>query len=146
MGYPHSFSKKLWHILGSKVINLCPKIFDTKIIPRDINKTYMCLIPKFNNANNLKNLRPISLCNTIYKVVTKVMSKRIKLYLNHLINIQQACFLKDRWASDNAIIIREVLKKFNSTKGKEKLILKLDLEKAFDKLEWPYIYRTLKKI
>lgn len=110
----------------------------------DLNKTYVCLIPKFNNANKIQNFRPISLCNTLYKVITKVIANCIKPFLKYLISDHQSSFVKNRRATNNAIIIQEVLKRFNSQAGKGNCILKLDLEKAFDKLEWSFVYRILK--
>lgn len=64
--YPFSY-QKYCNIVGKSVIELCTQIFNTQSLPPEINNTYFCLIPKTPNANNLKNFRPIGLCNTIYK-------------------------------------------------------------------------------
>lgn len=101
-----------------------------------MNSTYVCLIPKHQNAETLRQYRPISLCNTVYKVVTKIIVNRIKPLLNKIIHPSQTSFIKGRRASDNAIIVHEVQNFFKNSKGKKgKIMIKIDLEKAFDKLE-----------
>lgn len=71
------FYQKIWKIVGPSVINYCPQVFHTNTLPMGINNTYICLIPKIHNANNLKFFRPIGLCNTIYKVITKIIANRL---------------------------------------------------------------------
>lgn len=78
------------------------------------------------------------------KIITKIIANRIKPFLNLLISQEHASFLRNRRASDNSIIIQEIIRKLNTSKGKPSFVLKIDLEKAFDKLERPFIYRTLK--
>lgn len=99
------FFQKYWEVLKPSVIDLCCQAFDSGSLPEGINDTYLCLIPKFSNANNLKNFRPIGLCNTIYKVITKTIANRLKPYLSNIIGPQQASFIKGRRTCDNAIII-----------------------------------------
>lgn len=91
--HPH-FLQFQWHIVGSLVKRMCHKVFATQALPKDINDTFLCLIPKFPYANNLKNFRPISLCNTIYKVIRKIIVNLIKPYLAHLISVIKLNFLR----------------------------------------------------
>lgn len=73
----HSFFfQKYWYIINSSVTNLFQQAFESGSLPDGINNTFLYLIPKILNANNLQNFRPIGLCNTIYKVVTKITSNR----------------------------------------------------------------------
>lgn len=92
----------------------------------------------------MKKFQPIGLCNTIYKVITKIIANLIKSFLEKLIGPQQTSFLKGRWASDNAILIQEIVRHLCHNKSsKRSLILKIDIEKAFDHLEWSFVYQTL---
>lgn len=80
----------------------------------------------------------------IYKIITKIILNRIKPFLPRNISPLQVSFIKGRRPSDNAIIIQEIINKFRKSKGaKGSFMLKLDLEEAFDKLEWSFIYRAL---
>jgi len=92
----------------------------------------------------LKNFRPISLCNTSYKIITKIISKRLRLIMDKLIGPHQTSFLKKRQPTDNAIIVQEIINHLKKMKGKlGNLIMKINLEKAFDKLEWSKIHSSL---
>lgn len=80
------------------------------------------------------------MCNTIYKIITKIIVNRLKSFLDKLISPSQSSFIKNRRANDNAIIIQEVTNHFKKTSGKVgDMLVKIDLEKFFDKLEWSFI-------
>ncbi|KAK6779913.1 hypothetical protein RDI58_022097 [Solanum bulbocastanum] len=130
------FYQKCWEIVGDSTNRLYIEYFEKCKIPTEINETHICLIPKTENANRLKDFRPISLCNATYKIITKIIAKRLQLLMDKLIGPCQSSFLKNRQETDNAIIIQELITHFKKMKGKKiNLILKLDLEKAFDKIE-----------
>lgn len=118
MDFTLFFYHKYWNIIGQSVTSLCHDIFRRQEIPKEINKTYLCLIPKMPNANNIKNFRPIGLCNTIYKIITKILANRLKPFLDKIITPFQASFMKNRRASDNAIIIQELISNLKKVKGK----------------------------
>ena len=93
------------------------------------------------------NYKPISLCNIVYKIVTKVIVARLRPYLDKLISPFQAAFVPGRKGIDNAIIAQEVIHSINKKKGKVGyMALKIDLEKVYDKLEWSFIKDMLVKI
>lgn len=70
-GFHHFFYQNYWKTVGPSVITYCQEIFASHHIPLENNSTFICLISKISNANNLKFFRSISLCNIIYKVITK---------------------------------------------------------------------------
>ena len=93
------------------------------------------------------NYKPISLCNIVYKIVTKVIVARLRPYLDKLISPLQVAFVPGRKGIDNAIIAQEVIHSINKKKGKVRyMALKIDLEKVYDKLEWSFIKDMLVKI
>ena len=93
------------------------------------------------------NYKPISLCNIVYKIVTKVIVTRLRPYLDKLISPLQAAFVPGRKGIDNAIIAQEVIHSINKKKGKVGyMALKIDLEKVYDKLEWSFIKDMLIRI
>ena len=93
------------------------------------------------------NYKPISLCNIVYKIVTKVIVARLRPYLDKLISPLQAAFVPGRKGIDNAIIAQEVIHSINKKKRKVGyMALKIDLEKVYDKLEWSFIKDMLVKI
>ncbi|KAM6543834.1 hypothetical protein CsatB_008281 [Cannabis sativa] len=106
-----------------------------------INETYLVLIPKKSNASKVCDFRPISLCSTFYKVIAKTIANCLKTVLTSLISHNQGAFLSNRIIFDNILIANEVINAINGRKaGKVGWAgLKLDMEKAFDKVEWGFL-------
>ena len=85
------------------------KIFTVRKVPEILNRTYIARIPKIQGPKMLGNYRPISLCNTIYKVVTKIIVARLRPYLENLISPLQTAFIPRRKRLDNVIIAQGVI-------------------------------------
>lgn len=97
----------------------------------------------YTRADWLGSYRPISLCNTIYKMISKVIVARLRPYLDELISPQTA-FVLGRKGINNAIIVQELLHMLSIKKGKVRfMVVKIDLEKAYDRLEWTFVRETL---
>lgn len=115
-----------------------------KILPLPLNETLLVLIPKMNNPKTLIHFRPISLCNVLYKIITKVIVNRLKPLLLKVMDLKQTSFILGRNITSNIIIYQKVLHTFRRKKGIFRdMLIKLDLEKAYDRLEWPFIKDTL---
>lgn len=141
--YPFMY-QKYWDILGPPLLDFYTLIFSSHSVDPRVNSTYLCLIPKCKNATNFKNFRPVGLYNTKYKIITKIIINRIKPYLQAFIGLNQDSFLSKRRASNNAIIFQEYLRHLKKLKGRTHyMILKIDLEKAFDRLKWSFIRHAL---
>ena len=123
------------------------QIFRSGKVPEHLNKTLITLIPKIQGPKTLGNYRPISLCNTVYKVVTKIIVARLRPFLDKIISPLQTAFVPGRKGIDNVIIAQEIIHSLGKKKGKTGYIaLKIDLEKAYDKLEWGFIRSMLIRI
>ncbi|XP_060965624.1 uncharacterized protein LOC133034538 [Cannabis sativa] len=107
---------------------------------KGVNATNIVLIPKVQKLKRTNQYRPISLCNVMYKVISKIIAHRIKPLLPSLICPTQAAFVPRRNIQDNNVIIQEIIHSFNRKKGKEGFFaIKIDLMKAYDKLSWNFI-------
>ena len=110
--------------------------FEAKTIPEYLNETLISLIPKTQSSESLNNYRPISLCNTIYKVITKIIVGRIRPLLDKLISPIQAAFVPGRRGLNNIIIAQELIHSLDKKKGKDGFMaIKVDLAKAYDRIE-----------
>lgn len=111
--------------------------FEIGHLNSDMNRTQITLIPKVPNPENLEQFRPINLCNFVYKIISKVMTNRLKPLLPNLIAEEQSAFVGERQIQDNILIVREVLHKLRTREGKSKfqVVLKLDMQKAYDRIE-----------
>ena len=117
--------------------------FSAGKIPKYLNRTLITLILKCNSLESLNNFRPIGLCNKMYKVITKLLVAHIQLVLDYLISPLQTTFVPKRKGVDNAIIVQELIHSMSKKKGKEALMaIKIDLEQAYDRLEWSFIRDT----
>ena len=101
------------------------------------------MIPKKDKAlNKLKNWRPITLLNYDYKIASKVIASRLKFVLSDLIDHDQASFLKGRSIAENICLINNVIS-YTHLKDIPGLLLFIDFEKAFDTIEWTFLWKTL---
>ena len=80
------FFQCFWLLVGESVRKEMKQIFTSQTMPEYLNRTFITLIPKCNTPESLSNYRPISLCNTIYKIVTKVIVARIRPMLSNLVS------------------------------------------------------------
>lgn len=85
--------------------SLVAQAFTTGTFDPGIASTLIALIPKVDSPNNFREFRPISLCNAIYNLITKVMMNRLRIFLDHIIGSCQSSFLPGRGTGDNAIIL-----------------------------------------
>lgn len=114
--------------------------FECATIPEEINSSYITLIPKTDHPESMSDFRPIGLCNTIYKLITKIITHRLRPIICNLVSPLQSSFIKNRGIEDNVIVVKEVAHIFHKArKGRNKMALKLDLTKSYDSLEWAFI-------
>lgn len=114
------------------------------MIPKFLNETLISLILKCPNSECLNSFRPISLCNSIYKVVTKIIVGRLRPYLDKLVSPNQTAFMSGRRGLDNVVVAQELIHSLDKKKGKVGFMaIKVDLVKAYDWLEWSFIRNVL---
>ena len=85
-GLPPLFYKKYWAVVGNSVIKAVQNFFVSGKMLKEVNNTFIVLIPKVSNPSTITHFRPISLCNTIYKVISKLLVARLREVLPRLIS------------------------------------------------------------
>uniref|UniRef100_A0A803Q610 Reverse transcriptase n=1 Tax=Cannabis sativa TaxID=3483 RepID=A0A803Q610_CANSA len=113
------------------------KVLGLDGFPRIFYRKYWDMNP---NASRFDHYRPISLCNYSYKVISRILTDRLKGVLDRLISPLQLAFMPGRWIAECSILAQEVLHSIKSKKGKVGAIaIKTDMSKAYDRLEWDFI-------
>ena len=122
--------------------------FNFDVFYKDINATNIALIPKVSNPTRIIEFRPISLCNVIYKLIAKVLANQMKKVLPAIISSTQSAFVPGRLITDNILVAFEALHTMDGRmKGREGyMALKLDMNKAYDRIEWSFLELMMRKI
>ncbi|KAF7810428.1 reverse transcriptase [Senna tora] len=144
-GMSPMFFQHCWEIVQQDVNRTVGSFLSRGHILRTLNQTHIALIPKVDSPQGFKDYRPISLCNTTYKIISKVLTNRLQTVFPDLITPFQNAFVKGRLIQDNILVASELLhyiKGCKKTKGGW-AALKVDLHKAYDKLSWAFLREVL---
>ncbi|CAL1381513.1 unnamed protein product [Linum trigynum] len=147
-GFTRKFFKSFWDVVGGLVIDATVSFFATSKMLRSFNHMWLTLIPKVENVETMKQLRPISLCQFVYKIISKIMAARIALILPVIISDCQNAFIRERQIVENILMGHELMHYLKiKNRGKKGFIdLKVDMEKAYDRVEWPFLLAVLEKM
>ncbi|KAK3225529.1 hypothetical protein Dsin_005391 [Dipteronia sinensis] len=137
------FFKNTWNIVGGDVINAVQEFFRTCHLLKEHNTTILALVPKVPNPSRMMDFRPISCCNTLYKIIAKIIAYRIKIILPNIISPPQLAFVAGRRIGDNILLVQELMRNYHKDDGSPKCSLNVDLMKAFDMVEWDFLLETL---
>ncbi|XP_059458269.1 uncharacterized protein LOC132187853 [Corylus avellana] len=134
--YQHS-----WGMINKEVCKAVLDFLNNGIFEPSINETFITLIPKIKTPTRITEYRPISLCNVIYKLIAKALANRMKKVLSQVISPNQSAFLPGRLITDNILVAYEALHTMDARLSGRKgyMALKLDMSKAYDRVEWAFL-------
>jgi hypothetical protein len=113
-GLPAFFFKQYWPIVADQVCNAVQNFFVHGQMLKELNNTFIVLIPKNENPTTVNHYRPISLCNTVYKIISKLLVARLRPILHKLISPQQSAFILGRWIIENLVMVQELMHNFKT--------------------------------
>ncbi|XP_060969815.1 uncharacterized protein LOC133037031 [Cannabis sativa] len=131
--------------IGVDITSLVIEFFVTGTLPPDLNLTNLVLIPKKKNFMVMSDLQSFALCNVIYKVVSKVLTNRMRNIIDQIISTTRSAFIPGRLIYDNVMVPFEVMHYLKrKTKGRKGyMAIKLDTSKAYDRVEWDYLWEVM---
>jgi hypothetical protein len=141
-GFNTDFVKKCWHIISEDFYTLCSAFYSGNICLQSINGSYITLVPKKDDVVKVGDYRPISLLNCSIKIITKMLANRLQFVIPSLIHHNQYGFIKKRTIQDYVGWALQYVHMCHQSK-REIIILKLDFEKAFDKIEHEFMLQVM---
>jgi hypothetical protein len=147
-GIPAIFYKRFWGLIGERVKMEVLKVLNGGEMPGGWNDTIIVLIPKTEKPERLKDLRPISLCTVLYKLISKVIANRLKLVLPEVISPAQSAFVPGRLITDNVLLAYELTHYLKNKRREAEgaAAIKLDMSKAYDRVEWGFLHSMMIKM
>lgn len=138
-----AFYKAAWTLIGTETVKSIQHFFNSGFLPKTANSTILSMVPKFPGASRITDYRPISCLNTIYKVISRLLVKRLKPILQDLILPNQTAFGEGRLLVENTVLASELVNGYHRNKGSKKITIKVDIAKAFDTLSWEFLFAAL---
>lgn len=145
-GIPPELYVTFWDKLGPQMLDMVRTSVDEEGFSRDVNLALISLLlKKDKDPVDYASYRPLSLLNADLKIYAKVLARRIQDHMSTLVHCDQTGFIKGRMTADN---VRRLLHIVDTAAGKNtpSVVLSLDAMKAFDKLEWPFLWAVLEKM
>ena len=144
-GFTVAFWQACWDFMKEEILELFKEFYDQRSFAKSLNTTFLVLIPKKGGDEDLGDFRPISLLGGLYKLLAKVLAIRLKKVLGKVVSEDQNEFMKGRQILDASLIANEVVDFWQKRKEKG-LICKLDIEKAYDSINWSFLMKVLHKM
>ena len=146
-GFSAGFFRTNWSTVRPAVSQEIKHFFNSGVLPNNINHTHLRLIPKIRSPRVVADYRPIALTSVYYKIILKIITKRLQQVLDSIISENQSAFVPGRAIADNMIITHETLhylKRSGAVKHCS-MAVKTDMSKAYDRLEWSFIEAVLRR-
>lgn len=147
-GFNPAFYQRFWNEVGEDIFQAGCAWLSNNAFPSGLNFTNLVLIPKCENPTDMTELRPIALCNVVYKIIAKVLANRLKRVLPDVVSREQSAFVSGRAITDNVLVDFESLHYMKrKSRGKQVLAaLKIDISKAYDRVSCPYLENMLLRL
>ena len=137
-GFNFKFVKSAWDVIKHDMYAIINEFYASSKLPQGSNTAYIALIPKIDEPKEFKQYRPISMVGSIYKIIAKMLAKRLQSVMSSIVGPLQSSYIKDRQILDGALIAGELIDTCKN-KNIEAALFKLDFHKAYDSVSWIFL-------
>jgi predicted secreted Zn-dependent protease len=142
-GFPAEFYQIFWSLIKNDLMALFKDFHNGSLPLFNLNFGIITLLPKEQEVKKIQQYRPICMLNVSFKIFTKVLANRLTSIASKLIKPSQTAFLPGRYILEGVVILHETIHELHRKKEKG-IILKLDFEKAYDKVNWDFLQQVLR--
>lgn len=134
-GFTKEFFTSTWSLVGPGFVAAVSEFFTSSQLLRQVNTTAIALIPKQIGAERLSDFRPVSCCNALYKVISRIIASRLIWFLDDAVQSNQVGFVSGRLLCENVLLASELVAGFHKEGTTTRGCLQIDLMKAYDNLD-----------
>ncbi|KAJ9695822.1 hypothetical protein PVL29_011012 [Vitis rotundifolia] len=143
-GFTIAVYQECWDVIKEDLMRMFLEFHTNGIINQSTNATFMAIVPKKSQTLKISNYRPISLVTSLYKIIAKVLSGRLRKVLHETISGSQGAFVEGRHILDAVLIANEVVDEKRRS-GEERVVFKINFEKAYDHVDWGFLDHVLER-
>ena len=143
-GFTIAVFQDCWDVINEDLVRVFAKFDRSGIINQSTNVSFIVLLPKKSLTKKISYFRPISLITSLYEIIAKVLSGRLRGVLHETIHFTQSVFVQGRQILDAVLIANEIVDERRRS-GEEGVVFKIDFEKAYDHVCWDFLDHVLEK-
>ena len=141
-GISIEFYIKFWPLIGNLLLKVFNESYNEEILPESQRTSIMTLIFKKGDTCDIGNYRPISLTNVDYRIMAFILAERLQRVIDSVVSQDQTAYIRNRFMGNNIRLIEDVIEHFDKL-DKKGLLFMIDFQKAFDSLQWNFMFKTL---
>ncbi|RVW69351.1 Transposon TX1 uncharacterized 149 kDa protein [Vitis vinifera] len=143
-GFTIAVFQDCWDVIKEDLVRVFAEFHRSGVINQSTNVSFIVLLPKKSTTKKISDFRPISLITSLYKIIAKVLSGRLRGVLHETIHSTQGAFVQGRQIMDAVLIANEIVDERRRS-GEEGVVFKIDFEKAYDHVRWDFLDQVLEK-
>ncbi|RVX20328.1 Transposon TX1 uncharacterized 149 kDa protein [Vitis vinifera] len=143
-GFTIAVFQDCWDVIKEDLVRVFAEFHRSGVINQSTNASFIVLLPKKSTTKKISDFRPISLITSLYKIIAKVLSGRLRGVLHETIHSTQGAFVQGRQIMDAVLIANEIVDERRQS-GEEGVVFKIDFEKAYDHIRWDFLDQVLEK-